>query len=122
MNKFSERFERGRERKLISLWERSLVDLSLVALLDWDEGKDLVLYAARDGYFYVYAMQRDPDAYEDDIYDFSDYDSAMDFFNRESSAPVQPDWEAQARYDEIHGTINGEDARIVEYRELVGEG
>lgn len=32
-----------------------------------------------------------------------------------------PNWEAQAEYDELHGTINGEDARIVAMRELWGE-
>ncbi len=32
-----------------------------------------------------------------------------------------PNWEAQAEYDELHGTINGEDAGIVMMRELWGE-
>ncbi len=32
-----------------------------------------------------------------------------------------PNWEAQAEYDEAHGTINGEDPGIVQMRELLGE-
>ena len=32
----------------------------------------------------------------------------------------KPNWNAQAAYDEAHGTINGEDAGIVEMRELWG--
>ncbi|QDP61546.1 MAG: hypothetical protein Tp138OMZ00d2C19078261_7 [Prokaryotic dsDNA virus sp.] len=32
-----------------------------------------------------------------------------------------PDWEAQAAYDAAHGTVNGHDPAILEYRELVGE-
>ena len=31
--------------------------------------------------------------------------------------PPQRDWEAQARYDERHGTINGQHAGIVAYEE-----
>ena len=40
----------------------------------------------------------------------------------EDAPTPAPNWEAQARYDEEHGTINGEDPGIVAYRELVGEG
>lgn len=40
---------------------------------------------------------------------------------RADSEEPAPDWEAQARYDEAHGTINGEDAGIVAMRELWGE-
>jgi len=32
----------------------------------------------------------------------------------------KPNWNAQAAYDEAHGTINGEDPGIVEMRELCG--
>lgn len=32
----------------------------------------------------------------------------------------KPNWNAQATYDEAYGTINGEDAGIVEMRELWG--
>jgi len=32
----------------------------------------------------------------------------------------KPNWNAQAAYDEAHGTINGEDPGIVEMRELWG--
>jgi len=28
-----------------------------------------------------------------------------------------PDWEAQARYDEMHGTVNGEDPNIAAWKE-----
>jgi len=34
----------------------------------------------------------------------------------------KPNWNAQTSYDAEHGTINGQDARIVEWNELVGEG
>jgi len=33
-----------------------------------------------------------------------------------------PNWEAQAEYDEVHGTINGEDPSIVEMWGLWGDG
>ena len=33
----------------------------------------------------------------------------------------EPDWEMQAEYDSLHGTINGEDPGVVEMRELWGE-
>lgn len=32
-----------------------------------------------------------------------------------------PNWEAQAEYDEAHGTVNGEDHGIVAMREMLGE-
>jgi hypothetical protein len=38
----------------------------------------------------------------------------------EHNKGVKPDWEAQARYDEAHGTVNGQDPRIAEWNELVG--
>jgi hypothetical protein len=40
---------------------------------------------------------------------------------QEKSGPAKPDWEAQARYDEQHGTINGYDAAVIEMQELTGD-
>lgn len=31
-----------------------------------------------------------------------------------------PNWEAQAEYDEMHGTVNGQDPRIVAWQEEFG--
>lgn len=64
----------------------------------------------------------DPDAWEPEYWDFSTYEQAAkfydDFVTRQSSTP---NWEAQAEYDEAHGTINGEDPGVVAMREMLGE-
>lgn len=40
---------------------------------------------------------------------------------REESEPEGPNWEAQAEYDELHGTVNGQDPGVLEMMELWGE-
>lgn len=123
----SNRFERGtRERRLLRLFEHGFIfqqTEDIIALLDFNTQHDMVLYAVRnEGYEYaVWMMETDPDAYEDQVYEFNSYEDARQWFDKYSSQPLQPNWEAQAEYDELHGTINGEDAGIVMMRELWGE-
>jgi len=55
---------------------------------------------------------------DDDPADFSTEEEGMAYFHAQvEDAAKIPNWEAQAEYDEEHGTINGEDPRIVAYRE-----
>lgn len=54
-----------------------------------------------------------------DVWDYTDKDAAEKFYESLiEDASGRPNWEAQAEYDEAHGTINGEDAGIVAMREL----
>lgn len=121
------RFELGtRERRLLRSFENGFIfekTEDIIALLDFNTQHDMVLYAMRNescGYA-VWMMETDPDAYEDQVYEFNSYEDARKWFDKYSSQPLQPNWEAQAEYDELHGTINGEDAGIVMMRELWGE-
>lgn len=92
-----------------------------LALLGFDTRHDMVIYVDRSGFAYVWTYNADPDAWESDLEQFDTMEEAWAFFERGAKEPLVPDWEAQSRYDELHGTVNGEDARIVAYRELVGE-
>lgn len=40
-----------------------------------------------------------------------------ELYQEVQSKEPEPDWEAQARYDEAHGTVNGEDPNIAAWRE-----
>jgi hypothetical protein len=122
----SERFERGTpERRLLRSFEIGFVDgyLANVALVDISARRDMVLYCVRDEEcdWTVWFLPDDPDAWEDEVYSFMTYEEAREFFGNEQAREIQPNWEAQAEYDELHGTINGEDAGIVAMRELWGE-
>lgn len=120
----SNRFERGtREHKLVRQYEiyMSGLDINRVALIDIDTHHEMLLLCDRlEGYF-IWIYENDPDSYEDHYVEFSTYEAARKAFDEWQDLPLQPDWEAQAEYDELHGTINGEDAGIVMMRELWGE-
>lgn len=75
-----------------------------------------------DAYFMIYiGDQYDPDGEVDD-YDYeTETEARLAFDGFVAEYKDKPNWNAQAAYDEAHGTINGEDAGIVAYRELVGE-
>lgn len=124
MKRMFERFERGsRERVLVRQYEiyMSGLDISRIALVDFNIQHDMLLLCDRlEGYF-IWVWETDPDSYEDRYIEFSSYEAARKAFDEWSDLPVIPDWEAQAEYDELHGTINGEDADIVMMRELWGE-
>jgi hypothetical protein len=124
-NRYVPKSEFAREFRLIRRWEADFERSwfaengeTQLALLDFNTQHEMVLYADRGGWFYVWTYNRDYDAWESDLEEFDSYEGAYEFFVKNSQAPVEPDWEAQARYDEEHGTINGEDPGIVAMREL----
>lgn len=123
----SNRFERGtRERRLLRLFEHGFIfqqTEDIIALLDFNTQHDMVLYAMRNEScdYAVWMMETDPDGFEDQVYEFNSYEDARQWFDKYSGQSLEPNWEAQAEYDELHGTINGEDAGIVAMRELWGE-
>lgn len=117
----------GREFRLMRDFCKSYTDDASeqdIAFLGCNTQHELILFCDRQYGFYVAQMEQDPDSWEPfEQWDFGDdFDAAWKFFSEWAEKPVEPNWEAQAEYDEAHGTINGEDARIVAYRELVGEG
>lgn len=73
-----------------------------------------------DAYFLVSVVDSfDEEDYGDDPYDYeteAEAKAAFDGFVEEYRD--KPNWNAQAAYDEAHGTINGEDPGIVIMREL----
>lgn len=120
----SNRFERGtREHRLVRQYEiyMSGLDINRIALLDIDTRHEMLLLADRYEGYMIWILQTDPDAFEDDYFEYSTYETARKTFDEWQAQPLEPDWEAQSRYDELHGTINGEDAGIVMMRELWGE-
>lgn len=112
----SNRFERGtRERRLLRLFEHGFIfqqTEDIIALLDFNTQHDMVLYAMRNEScdYAVWMMETDPDGFEDQVYEFNSYEDARQWFDKYSGQSLEPNWEAQAEYDEMHGTINGEDA------------
>lgn len=74
-----------------------------------------------DAYFVVYI---------EDTYDDWGGADELDYDNEEEARAAfqgfvdeyknKPNWNAQAAYDEAHGTINGEDPGVVAMRELWG--
>jgi hypothetical protein len=55
---------------------------------------------------------------EVDEIDFETYAAAkLHYDARKASLATTPNWEAQARYDEEHGTDNGYDPRIERFRD-----
>lgn len=124
----SNRFERGtRERRLLRSFEDLFVSdtFNSIALLDLNTEHDLVFFCTRDQMtdhsWVIWKLVRDADAWEDEIFSYDSYDEAAQRFDLWSNEEVGQNWEAQAEYDELHGTINGEDAGIVMMRELWGE-
>lgn len=120
----SNRFERGtREHRLVRQYEiyMSGLDINRIALLDIDTRHEMLLLADRYEGYMIWILQTDPDAFEDDYFEYSTYETARKTFDEWQAQSLEPDWEAQSRYDELHGTINGEDAGIVMMRELWGE-
>ena len=76
-----------------------------------DEGSDTLMT--------TYVFEDDPDGWEPDIRSFASVEEAEAAFNkRVEELRHTPNWEAQAEYDEVHGTINGEDPGVVAMREL----
>lgn len=54
-----------------------------------------------------------------DVWDFKTRQEAESLYDGlVADRSATPNWEAQAEYDELHGTINGEDPGIVHMREL----
>jgi hypothetical protein len=73
--------------------------------------------------FYAVQEQVFDEGYTDwDVWDFPTREAAESIYDGlVKDRSDTPNWEAQAEYDEIHGTINGEDPGIVAMRELCGE-
>lgn len=73
-----------------------------------------------DAYFLVSVVDSfDEEDYGDDPYGYeteAEAKAAFDGFVEEYRD--KPNWNAQAAYDEAHGTINGEDPGVVMMREL----
>jgi hypothetical protein len=94
---------------------------------DRPNGWSISLYKISDSYGTYFVV------YESVVDGYGDYDGedAMDFDTEAEARKYYekrveflrdtPNWEAQSAYDELHGTINGVDPGIVEWRELVGE-
>lgn len=84
-------------------------------------GDHVGLVQCFDESYSVVALQTDPDAYEDDYYEAGCYEDAVQWFDRcvaeVAEVASKPDWEAQARYDELHGTDNGQDPNVVRWQE-----
>jgi hypothetical protein len=86
-------------------------------VLEWDDTDECYIIVDCDADDWPYESQACMSSDEEGARnEFSSYCDAME---DPDYAPA-PDWEAQARYDELHGTVNGEDPRIVEMRELWG--
>ncbi len=70
-----------------------------------------------DAYFLVSVVDCFSDDWSEDSYDYeTEAKAVFDGFVEEYRE--KPNWNAQATYDEAHGTINGEDPGIVMMREL----
>jgi hypothetical protein len=124
----SNRFERGtRERRLLRSFEDGFQGniFNSIAMIDINTQHELVLFCANeqmmDHSWAIWQQCQDPDGWEDDVISYASYEEAQKAFDEWSDRPLEPNWEAQAEYDELHGTINGEDAGIVMMRELWGE-
>jgi hypothetical protein len=122
---FSNRFElKTRERLLVRQFEIAMsgCDMSRVALVDVNTRHDLVFFCQNDDdtdhVWHIWCMN---DEWEDQTFSYDSYDEAAQRFDLWSNEPLQPNWDAQAEYDEMNGTINGEDAGIVMMRELWDE-
>lgn len=84
-----------------------------------------VLVHEGEGYV-VYSFIDDVDSYDygepNSDFGSEDYEDAVAVYKKwaaeSEDRPVEPDWEAQARYDEAHGTINGSDPGVVAWQEL----
>lgn len=104
--------KRFNEKKLASARPNGF-DISLWKIWAVTEPED-------DAYFVVY--EDTTDGYDQDLEEFDLEVNAREYYeNRRRVLLGTPNWEAQAQYDEMHGTINGEDAGIVAMRELWGE-
>ena len=118
----SNRFEQGtREHKLVRQYEiyMSGLDINRVDILDIDTRHGMLLLCVREDSYFIWIYEDDPEGWVfESFYDYSSYEVARKAFDEWSDRPLEPNWEAQAEYDEMHGTINGEDAGIVMMREL----
>jgi len=76
-----------------------------------------------DAYFLVSIVDRyDEESWGDDPYDYeTEAEAKVAFDGFVEEYRDKPNWNAQAAYDKAHGTINGQDPRIAEWNELVGE-
>jgi hypothetical protein len=78
--------------------------------------------AEEDAYYLLYIVDQfddwggdqDPYDYETEAEGIAAFEGFVEEYRN------KPNWNAQAAYDAEHGTINGEDAGIVEMRELWG--
>lgn len=83
----------------------------------WGKGHD-----EADAYFMLTIADAFDDYCEPDEYEHETEAEALEQFEAlVEEYRDKPNWNAQAAYDEAHGTINGEDAGIVAWREAVGE-
>lgn len=83
----------------------------------WGKGQ-----SEEDAYFMVTIVDAFDDWSEPDEYEAETETEALEMFTGfVEEYQDKPNWNAQAAYDEAHGTINGEDAGIVAWREAVGE-
>lgn len=124
----SERFDRGtRECKLLRYFEDNFRGDTFhsMALIDINTQHEMLFVCSRDEMtdhnWILFVRTHDPNDFEDEIFSYDSYDEAVQRFELWSNEPLEPNWEMQAEYDELHGTINGEDAGIVAMRELWGE-
>ena len=75
-----------------------------------------------DAYFLVTILDAFDDWSEPDDYEAETEAEALEMFaGFVEEYRDKPNWNAQATYDVEHGTINGEDAGIVQMRELLGD-
>lgn len=83
---------------------------------------DVALVEFRDGSYCVIEINRDPDAWEDDLWDYNadEFSAALEHYQRLVNEPPVPDWNMQSLYDSAHGTINGSDPLIVQWQEEFG--
>lgn len=77
-------------------------------------------YSKKYDLFYAVQEQVFDEGYTDwDVWDFKTRQEAESLYDGlVADRSATPNWEAQAEYDELHGTINGEDLGIAHMREL----
>ena len=79
-------------------------------------------WARDDAYFILFIMDTFDEVSEPDDWEFDTESEALEAFEEfVAEYRDKPNWNAQAAYDAVHGTVNGEDAGIAEMRELWGE-
>jgi hypothetical protein len=82
----------------------------------------VLAHIEQDGQHIVFFEDNDPDLYDPmrDMECHSKKEAERIYQKWRAGLLETPNWEAQREYDERHGTVNGEDPRIAEAKEMWG--